>query len=213
MVLFPLYCQILPFINSKPDSTANIKQGPNENIVNLKDFFFKLNAIDRNISDKDDDINDNEISFPVNCKYYDVDEFNLLPLDQNNKSNNKSLKTMHMNLSSLTKHYHDLENLLSTVNTSFDIICITETRFVKNSPPHLNFDLTNYNFEQTPTETGTGGALLYITYKCQNDLNKLLYSPGELESTFIEIMNTKKKIIVGCIYRHPKMAIPYFNNC
>ena len=59
MVLFPLYCQILPFINSKPDSTANIKQSPNENVVNLKDFFFKLNAIDRNISDKDDDINDN----------------------------------------------------------------------------------------------------------------------------------------------------------
>ena len=106
------------------------------------------------------------------------------------------MKTMHINISSLTKHHHDLENLLSTLNTSFDIIGITETRFVKTSPPHINFDLTNYNSEHTPTETGAGGTLLYITnditYKCRNDLNKLLYSPGELESTFIEIMNTKK---------------------
>ena len=212
---FPCTAKVLPFINSKPDSTVNLKQYPNENIGNLKDFFFKLNSIDKNISEKDDDINDNEISFPVNCKYYDVDEFNLLPLVKNNKGNNKSMKTMHINISSLTKHHH-LENLLSTLNTSFDIIGITETSFVKTSPPHINFDLTNYNSEHTPTEAGAGGTLLYIsndiTYKCRNDLNKLLYSPGELESTFIEIMNTKKKIIVGCIYHHPKMPIPYFNN-
>ena len=214
---FPCTAKVLPFINFKPDSTENNKQSPNENIVNLKDFFLKLNAIDKNISDKEDDVNENEISFPVNCKYYDTDEFNSLTLNRNKKNNSKSLKTMHMNLSSLTKHHHDLENLLSTLNTSFDIIGITETRFAKNSQPHINFDLTNYNFEHTPTETGAGGTLLYIsddiTYKCRNDLNKLLYSPGELESTFIEIMNTKKKIIVGCIYRHPKMPIPYFNNC
>ena len=89
----------------------------------------------------------------MNCKYYDVDEFNLLPLDKNNKGNNKSMKTMHINISSLKKHHHDLENLLSTLNTSFDIIVITETRFVKTSPPHINFDLTNYNSEHTPTET------------------------------------------------------------
>ena len=94
---FPCTAKVLPFINSKPDSIVNLKQYPNENIGNLKDFFFKLNSIDKNISEKDDDINDNEISFPVNYKYYDVDEFNLLPLDKNNKGNNKSMKTMHIN--------------------------------------------------------------------------------------------------------------------
>ena len=37
---------------------------------------------------------------------------------------------------------------------------------------------------------------------------------NELESTFIEITNPKKKtnIIIGCIYRHPTMNLNQFND-
>ena len=46
----------------------------------------------------------------------------------------------------------------------------------------------NYSFEFTPTETSTGGTLLYIanhlSNKCNIDLN--IYKKNELESTFIE---------------------------
>ena len=35
----------------------------------------------------------------------------------------------------------------------------------------------------------------------------------ELESTFIDISNTKKtNIIIGCIYKHPSMNINEFND-
>ena len=40
-----------------------------------------------------------------------------------------------------------------------------------------------------------------------------IYKSGELESTFIEIINHKKSnILVGCIYRHPVMDLNEFND-
>ena len=46
--------------------------------------------------------------------------------------------------------------------------------------------------------------------KLCNDLN--IYKKNELESIFIEIVNSKKSnIIVGVIYRHPSMDLTDFN--
>ena len=40
-----------------------------------------------------------------------------------------------------------------------------------------------------------------------------MYKSKELESIFIEIINKKgKNTILGCIYKHPKLAIDEFNN-
>ena len=82
------------------------------------------------------------------------------------------------------------------------MIAISETRITKNVSLLDNLNLNNYSFEFTPTETSEGGTLLYIanhlSYKCHNDLN--IYKKNELESTFIEIVNSKKpNIIVGVI--------------
>ena len=64
-------------------------------------------------------------------------------------------------------------------------------------------------------EANAGGTLIYIrnhlSYKTRNDLN--IYKSFELESTFIEICNTKNtNIIIGCIYKHPDMNINEFND-
>ena len=66
-------------------------------------------------------------------------------------------------------------------------------------------NLNNYSFEFTATETSADGTVLYIanhlSYKCRDDLNA--YKKNELESTFIEIVNSRKSnIILGVIYRH-----------
>ena len=59
-----------------------------------------------------------------------------------------------------------------------------------------NINLNNYSFEFTPTESTAGGTLLYIanhlSYKPRNDLN--LYKANQLESTFIEIVNSEKVV-------------------
>ena len=73
-----------------------------------------------------------------------------------------------------------------------------------------NLNLHNYYFEFTPTDSSTGGTLLYIanrlSYKCRNDLN--ICKKTELESAFIEIVDPRKSnIIVEVIYRHPSIDL------
>ena len=73
--------------------------------------------------------------------------------------------------------------------------------------------MQNHSFEFTPTESKAGGTLLYIanhlSYKPRTDfsLNKV----NHLESTFIEIINSRKgNITVGCKY--PNTDVSNFNN-
>ena len=49
-----------------------------------------------------------------------------------------------------------------------------------------------------------------MNHKSRNDLKS--YKANELESTFIEIINSKKSnIIVGCLSKHPVMNVTDFN--
>ena len=87
----------------------------------------------------------------------------------------------------------------------------------KNIQPSINYSLKGYNVEHTPTELSAGGALLYVsnhlTYKPRNDINKSFYKNKELESIFIEIVyKNKNNLIIGCVYKHPKMYIDNFNS-
>ena len=109
----------------------------------------------------------------------------------------------------------DLEYLLKSTSINFDVIAISETRVVKGKTSINCSNLMNYSHEFCPTESSAGGMLLYIrnhlSCKPQNDL--CIYKPTELESSFIEISNPKRSnIIIGCIYRHPKMDLYKFND-
>ena len=78
-----------------------------------------------------------------------------------------------------------------------------------------DIDINGYNLEHTPTEASRGGTLLYVKNKLNyisgKDLN--IYKKNELESTFSEILTSScKNIIVGCIYRHPRMHPSVFND-
>ena len=147
----------------------------------------------------------------VNSRYFDIDEMQALKLHV--KKN--SISFLHINACSLNKNFDDLEYLLKCTNKSFDIIAVSETRISKKTSLTCNINLKNYSFESTPTESSAGGTLLYISnrlsYKPRFDLN--IVKKNQVESTFIEIINTKKtNIVVGCIYKHPNMDVLEFNN-
>ena len=115
-----------------------------------------------------------------------------------NKLNNKSsLSRFHSNTCSVLKNFEDLEYLLDSTNLNFDVIAISETRITKTKAQINHIDLTNYSYEHCPTESSACCTLLYIrnhlSYKTRTDLN--IYKSGELESTFIEIINHKKSNI------------------
>ena len=101
-----------------------------------------------------------------------------------------------MSITSICHNSDDLETLLAKINVKFNVIGTTETRFKKSSIRNTNTDFNGYSFEHTPTETDCRGALLYI----DNDINYIvrddlcIYRSKELESVFIEIINSKGKI-------------------
>ena len=136
-----------------------------------------------------------------NSSYFHIDELN------NNFSENEFNGTnfLHMNISSICCNFDDLQTLLARINVRFNVIGITETRLNKSSTRNTNIDLSDYSFEHTtdtPTEANCRSALLYIdnniNYIVRDDL--CIYRSKELESIFIEIINSKgKNTIVGCV--------------
>ena len=142
----------------------------------------------------------------VRCKYYDLEEVQSMKIP----NKNSCLSLFHINTCSLNKKLENLEYLIKSTNINFDIIAISETRILKDTNIVKNINIPNFSFEFTSTESTAGGTLLYIedrlAYQNRNDLN--LYKTNNLESTFIEIANpNKSNIIVGCIYRHPKLDL------
>ena len=63
-----------------------------------------------------------------------------------------SLSLFHINTYSLSKHFEDLEYLLKTTNTDFDIIAISENMILKNTNIVKNINIPNFSYEFTPTE-------------------------------------------------------------
>ena len=126
----------------------------------------------------------------IQSKYYDIDELQQLKIS--NKE--RSFSFFHINSCLLNKNFEELQNLLQSTNTQFDLIAITETRIMKKTSVTQNIELSNYSFEHTLTESSAGGTLLYIvnylSYETRSDLN--IYKKFELESTFVEIINIKK---------------------
>ena len=84
-----------------------------------------------------------------------------------------------------------------------------------NRPRLSNINIDNYIYESTPTESSKGGTLLYIDkslkYKLMKDPN--FNKPKEIQSIFIEIIETKKKnTVIRCVYKHPKAPVKEFLN-
>ena len=116
------------------------------------------------------------------------------------------LSLFHINACSLSKNFDDLEYLLKTTNTNFNIIAISETRILKNTKIVKNNNIPNFSHQFTPTESTAGGTLLYIAYHLayQKELLRIKF--------YIQTTNpSSTNIIVGCIYRHPTMALNEFN--
>ena len=208
-----LNCQIeiFPFSNQNNSNLSLINSGfhnfqfsdstnifPNDD---LKNFFTKFNSLETPFSD---------IDYPVHIdsKYYDLNDFNETDINKHS-----SFSALHLNIASLSKHFEDLENFLSLLNHSFDLIGLSEHKINKNSPI-TDFTLPGYNFVKNLTESSHGGTGIFVSkqlnFRLRNDLT--MNKPGELESTFIElILPNRKNVICACIYKHPRMDIDYFN--
>ena len=78
------------------------------------------------------------------------------------KKKKKSLFLLHINASSLSKNFDNLQHLLSCMEKYFDIIAKSETRITKQVSLLNNLNIKNYSFEFNLTETSACSTLLYI---------------------------------------------------
>ena len=108
----------------------------------------------------------------------------------------------------MKKSSNNISNSCAQVIPDYVISCdyaINETSILKNKSPVNDINLTNYSYEYCRPESSAGRTLLfiehYLLYKPRNDF--CIYKTTELESTFIELINTKKSnVIVAVIYRY-----------
>ena len=159
--------------------------------------------------DQLNDAMDDPMSENISSKYYEP--YELTPLMKNTTNN---LSFFHLNISYLCFHIEELTTLISEHDLAFDIIGISECRPKLNKTPLNSVQIPGSNSEFTPTVCNNGGTVLYIkkglNYKLRNDIQ--IYKSKQLESTFIEITQDKKHIVVGFIYRHPSMELGEFNS-
>ena len=140
-------------------------------------------------------------------EYYCVRNFNKMLVN----SEAKSFSILHCNIRSLPKNLNLLEEILCSLDYKVAILGITETKLGEKSISNVN--IKGYNFYHTDSPTNAGGAALYIT----NNLNAIprpdiKFNMKLVESSWAEIDagKDKRKIIIGCIYKHPTCNLEQF---
>ena len=122
---------------------------------------------------------------------------------------------IHLNISSISYHNDDLVLLITNCKTKPSVTGISESRMRTDGSPLSNINIDNYIYEYTSTKSSKGGTLLYTdkSLKCKLKKDPNLNNPKEIESTFIEITETKKKnTVIGCIYKDSKVPVKEFLN-
>ena len=117
-----------------------------------------------------------------------------------------SLVLFYLNISSLYKHFDELQELVSLFPTFAEIICLSEVKLKKELSLNLNIPDCSFIFKPLPSIVG--GVAMYISNNCSFKIfEKYNLGLPDVEDLWIELTVDQKKHIIGIIYRHPKYAI------
>ena len=147
----------------------------------------------------DFDVDENYIQ-TIDSKYYDITDFMSL-----NRSLSKYFALLQTNVRNLAKHFDELQSLLSTLQTKFDVIGISETKENIDTGFITNVDLSRYHMYTQPSKSAAGGVAIYVNDKLDHiSKDYLNIVNDDFEAIWIEIKNKKSKnYVCGCVYRHP----------
>ena len=176
-----------------------------------------FDSLNRNINNYAYDLDTEDNNFgedfipAIDCQYYSIDDFSAAHF-----SPNRTFSVLHYNIHSVELHIDEFRLILEMLDFKFDIICFSESKIIKDMPPKVDITINGYQEPlSAPTESTKGGVLIYvrdgIKFKPRPDLT--VYRKKELESVFIEVINSKEaNDIVGVIYRHPCMSPSIFTD-
>ena len=149
---------------------------------------------------------ESNIPNPINSKYYYPSDFDKLALQVSSSPPYFSL--FHVNLNSLDAHLGDLQTILALMNSPFHDLGISETRENYSSGFKMNNNLDGYTLHSQPYRSAAGGVAIYTRHTFnafkRTDLST---TDDEIETIWVEIVNTKaKNILCCCAYRHPSFS-------
>jgi len=132
-------CNLFPFNPLSPSKVnLNCHHLPSSSSHSFSKFFNDMNSAYDDI----DDYRDCEESHDnLDCKYYDISEFNSLT------SSSNFFSFLHLNISSMSKHFDNFTTFLGSLQHQFNIIAVTESRILKSSS-YPNFDLDGVKLYQ-----------------------------------------------------------------
>ena len=143
------------------------------------------------------------MDFCVDCKPFSVSDFN------SNFSNvNVGLSLLNLNCQSLRNKFDSFECFLSTLDVSFDVICVTET-WLHNDELQF-FKLQGYNFTGTQRVSRGGGAGAYVRAGLAITTLNVQLSGADVHSFTLAGGASTQAIQVTIIYRYPKADLAVF---
>ena len=124
----------------------------------------------------------------------------------------RDLSIVHFNVRSLSKNKPVLEELLCKLDNFPDILAISETKLTDEKVNCAK--IPNYNFVFLNSSTNAGGVAFYMLNKLHFTRRyDLEFKTDDTENVFVEVkLNTRKKIVIGLIYRHPTSNFTEFQN-
>ena len=126
----------------------------------------------------------------IHSEYCDLPDFVKL----SSSLSYKIFSLFHSNTRSPSKNFDQLQNVLSSTKTRFDVIGITETKQQIDNDFLVIVDMEGYQMHTQPSQSNEGGVVTYIDEKLdhfkRDDLRKL---DENVEAVWVEIKIKKAK--------------------
>ena len=139
----------------------------------------------------------------------------LSPIDEINRNLSafrNLLCVAHLNAVSIPKHKDEIFRILC--KTNIDILCISETNIKKNTPKNL-YNFPGYKFFHINRDWGKCGGvgiLIKNEYALKAKKINVNFKQTQPENIFIELEVNKLKVVVGVLYKSPKVRYGVFND-
>ena len=199
--------------------TLNDTNASNCSVSNGKINSEAFSKFYRNLTCEDDENGDEKYDTDINradfprlktneieaFKYYNTDQFNTTFKSTTNNDND--LKTINLNIRGLSQNYDNLTAYLSSLETQFDIIILTECHLQKDDlvsrDLHNKYPLNGYNTFYVKSTIRYGGVLVYVKSHLKTVyINNLTQSNTLCDSIYLKISDTHSECILAGYYRH-----------
>ena len=188
-----------------PTGTCNKRCNALLPFFSITDLEFKI--MNTSISERNSIHSNNNAKFRIKDDEY----FSLRKISNIMRKQNNSTLMVHFNTRSLAKNKHLIEEFITEVKYSPEVIGISETKI--NSNTCLNLNIPGFDFFHNDSSTNAGGVGIYINHNLKHKLrNDLLLNLPNCEDIWTEVSTNQGSIIFTVIYRHPTTNFQAFEN-